>query len=390
MSRFFKPYEGNRPYIFVSYPHNASAEVVDTIRILHDKCYRLWYDEGIPAGSDWPANIAGHMKGCEAVLFFVNERALESPNCRSEMMTAERLGKQILLIALEETRPDASWDSVFEDRFLLPPAANPRSRAEGILNTDFVKRRFRKKPLEGFNAAGLVSAISILLFIASAAVFAALITGKWQPYSALEIPLKLQPAVLQAAPEVTPDIVIPHDNEWIFAVKFPDAEQEKAIRTALDIPDENIYKWQLGEISALSFCGNLTPADLGKYSFDASGTCRVNGAPVIRGKLSELSLFENMLKLEELELVDQPLGNLSPLSGKELLKTLSLAGSTVSDLKGLTNLPRLEQFNIEHTAVKDLSPLVNFASLKTVTVSREMLPISWPADATFKVVLSIN
>ena len=30
MSRFFKPYEGNRPYLFISYAHKQSEEVVST------------------------------------------------------------------------------------------------------------------------------------------------------------------------------------------------------------------------------------------------------------------------------------------------------------------------------------------------------------------------
>ena len=92
MNRFFKPYEGTRPYLFISYAHKQSEEVVSTIRILHENGWRLWYDEGIPAGSDWPANIASHMQGCAGVLFFESERALESPNCYSEMSTAYRPG----------------------------------------------------------------------------------------------------------------------------------------------------------------------------------------------------------------------------------------------------------------------------------------------------------
>ena len=68
MSRFFKPYEGNKPFLFISYSHRQSDLVVDSIRILHEQGWRLWYDEGIPAGSDWPANIARHMEACEAVL----------------------------------------------------------------------------------------------------------------------------------------------------------------------------------------------------------------------------------------------------------------------------------------------------------------------------------
>ena len=63
--QFFKPYEGKAPYIFISYSHQDSEKVIKTIKPLQDHLYRLWYDEGIPAGSDWPRNIAVHMKTAE-------------------------------------------------------------------------------------------------------------------------------------------------------------------------------------------------------------------------------------------------------------------------------------------------------------------------------------
>ena len=44
MSRFFKPYEGTRPFLFISYAHLQSEEVVSTIRIHDEKGWRLWYD----------------------------------------------------------------------------------------------------------------------------------------------------------------------------------------------------------------------------------------------------------------------------------------------------------------------------------------------------------
>ena len=102
MNRFFKPYEGTRPFLFISYAHRQSEEVVSTIRILHEKGWRLWYDEGIPAGSDWPANIAQHMDRCERVIFFLSARAMESPNCYSEMRTAFRMKKPVLVVRLED------------------------------------------------------------------------------------------------------------------------------------------------------------------------------------------------------------------------------------------------------------------------------------------------
>ncbi len=62
MSRYFKPYEGSRPYVFISYSHRDSDRVLDIISELDRRKLRLWYDEGIPAGSDWPKNIESHMR----------------------------------------------------------------------------------------------------------------------------------------------------------------------------------------------------------------------------------------------------------------------------------------------------------------------------------------
>ena len=129
MSTFFRPYEGERPYLFISYAHKQSEAVVNTIRILHEKGYRLWYDEGIPAGSDWPANIAQHMQGCEKVVFFLSERAMESPNCFSEIRTAFRAGKPILVVRLEDvsvTNPD--WQELLDGKQMIPLTPVPVGR----------------------------------------------------------------------------------------------------------------------------------------------------------------------------------------------------------------------------------------------------------------------
>ena len=142
MSIFFRPYEGARPFLFISYAHLQSAAVVDTIRILHDKGYRLWYDEGIPAGSDWPSNIAQHMQACDRVVFFLSERALESPNCFSEIRTAVRLGKPVLIVRLEERIPDERWRELLAGREEIPTLESPEERAEAILRSGFLSRRF--------------------------------------------------------------------------------------------------------------------------------------------------------------------------------------------------------------------------------------------------------
>ena len=73
-------YEGKKPYLFVSYAHLDSAKVLPVVNKLFDKKYRVWYDEGIAPGSEWPKNIADHLSGAEAVIVFVSENSLVSPN----------------------------------------------------------------------------------------------------------------------------------------------------------------------------------------------------------------------------------------------------------------------------------------------------------------------
>lgn len=384
MSGFFRPYEGGRPFVFISYAHRQSAEVLDTIRILHEKGWRLWYDEGIPAGSDWPANIARHMQSCERVIFFVSARALESHNCYSEMKTAARLGKPILLVWLEDTAPDEKWKDILDGSPEIPLLARGAERAEAILRSGFLPRRLHRRRTERipWRALGLIA--SLLFFLAAAGTLGALAAGRLPPGREPTLPAQTP------APRVTPSpapVVEIGEAERFFAVSFPDSQQEQAIRRALGNPADAVYRWQIAEIPELYFCGNLTADSLSAVSFDGDGNCRVNGAPVIQGQVSDLRLIAAMVKLERLALICQPLGDLSGLNGHVLLRELSLAGSGVDDLSALTELPSLETLHLEHTAVRDLTPLEALPNLKTVTVSRDMLPLTWSEQAAFAVIL---
>ena len=135
------------------------------------------------------------------------------------------------------------------------------------------------------------------------------------------------------------------------------------------------------------FCGNLNPNGFAAVSFDRNGVCRVNGAPVTQGQVNDLSLIADMARLEKLALICQPLTSISGLNGLTQLRELSLAGSKVESLSTLKELPSLEVLHLEHTGVRDLTSLDAFPNLKTVTVSLEMLPLSWNEKAAFAVIL---
>ena len=382
MSGFFKPYEGSRPFVFISYAHKQSDAVLDTIRILHEKGWRLWYDEGIPAGSDWPANIARHMQDCERVIFFLSARGLESHNCYSEMKAAARQGKPILLVWLEDTVPDRKWADILDGCPEIPLLESAAERADAILRSGFLPRRLHRSRTERIPWRALGLTVSLLLFLASAGALAALAAGHWTPFP----PPGIAPATETSAPTPIPTVDL-GEAERYFTVRFPDALQDSAVRKALGIPAGPISRSDLAGLKELYLAGNLDPNTIDVVSFDADGVCRVNGALVIQGPVSDLRSLRYALRLEKLGLIFQPLGDLSPLNALVLLRELSLAGSSVDDLSALTELPSLETLHLEHTGVRDLTPLDALSNLKTVTVSRDMLPLKWSKDAAFTVVL---
>ena len=95
MTELVPAYEGKKPYLFVSYAHKDSDLVLPVIAKMFEKKFRVWYDEGIAPGSEWPKNIADHLNAATAFVIFVSENSLKSPNCENEVIRAKKSGKDI-------------------------------------------------------------------------------------------------------------------------------------------------------------------------------------------------------------------------------------------------------------------------------------------------------
>lgn len=95
-------YDGDEPYIFVSYAHKDAAIVVPTIQTLQERGYRIWFDLGIEAGTEWSNNIAAHLQQCAAFLVFTSKNSVQSENCLDEISFAKAHQKPSLMIFLED------------------------------------------------------------------------------------------------------------------------------------------------------------------------------------------------------------------------------------------------------------------------------------------------
>lgn len=96
-------YEGSESYIFISYAHRDSDKVMPILRRLRESGCRVWYDEGIAPGSEWPEDIARHLDGSAMVIAFVTPNSMASANCRREINFALSREKPFLSVVLEPT-----------------------------------------------------------------------------------------------------------------------------------------------------------------------------------------------------------------------------------------------------------------------------------------------
>jgi len=91
-------YEGSEPYVFISYAHKDSAIVYNILRRLDERGVRIWYDDGIAPGSEWPDYIADHLLRASAVIAFITDNSVQSANCRREITFALSKNKPFISV----------------------------------------------------------------------------------------------------------------------------------------------------------------------------------------------------------------------------------------------------------------------------------------------------
>ncbi|HLP45083.1 MAG TPA: protein kinase [Candidatus Kapabacteria bacterium] len=99
----FEAYKGNEPYIFVAYAHVDKEKVYSELEQLRNFGFRIWYDEGIEAGNEWPDDIAQAIINSSYFIVFITPNAVKSANVRNEITFALDHKKKFLAIFLDPT-----------------------------------------------------------------------------------------------------------------------------------------------------------------------------------------------------------------------------------------------------------------------------------------------
>ena len=99
----FEAYAGEEPYLFASYSHKDAALVYPELERLHRSGVRVWYDEGIDPGNEWPEEVAKALDGSSFFLVFISARSVESKNVKNEINFAINHQKPLVAVHVEAT-----------------------------------------------------------------------------------------------------------------------------------------------------------------------------------------------------------------------------------------------------------------------------------------------
>jgi hypothetical protein len=100
----FKAYEGDGPFIFVSYSHTDRLQVYPIIDYLNKTGINIWYDEGIHVSEDWKNSIADNLERCSAFLVFITPHIIDSVTVNKEISFALKKQKPFFSVYLKETQ----------------------------------------------------------------------------------------------------------------------------------------------------------------------------------------------------------------------------------------------------------------------------------------------
>lgn len=362
----FRAYDGDAPYVFISYAHADEAAVMTFLRDMHARGYRIWYDEGIDAGTEWTESIAAHLYGASLVLAFLSPAYLASDNCRKELHYALTKKKNTVSIFLEQTQLSPGMEMQLGNVFALMKYSYPSEdyfyaklydapllqsaallEADGPASPSLPAEPGRRKTarVKGAGQLGkkrrarrILAVVAALVVVGCAA--AALIVFHFTGY--------LERWTTQTVAIETP--------EGDTVASFQNALLEQAARDYTGIASGEITVADLYGLTALYIDGE-------SYSL----TALPENGDGAQGSISDLSDLAYFTSLTAVYLRNQSITSLEtlPACGIELL---DISGNRVTALEGIENLPNLQTLVADGNAVSDLTGLERCLELRAVSL----------------------
>jgi len=362
-------YEGEEKYIFVSYSHEDREQVLRLISSLQLRGYRVWYDEGITPGSEWPEYIASHLDRAAMVMAVMTPNAMKSANCRREIHFALAKQKPFLSVELESTELSLGLEmqlmslrsvvrSEYADweRFINSIAACPgldccNKNWSGVSEPSGTKPS-GKGSGKRFGWEGFFSLLIVLAMFAGAAYYIVMsrTTMSWGDRL-----YKYETNVY-----ISGETVLQEDLEFLASMKnLEELHFENCDFSAAEALDEPLDFLSSGiRLLELSSCQGLS-------SFEFLGDIRasylwVENCP----ELYSLEAFD-LSQLGELNISGSSVSSLDELKGTDLWG-LYFSNTAVTDVAVLSSLRELKYVSGSGCQIESLEPLSVLEKLEII------------------------
>ncbi|MBR1757691.1 MAG: TIR domain-containing protein [Lachnospiraceae bacterium] len=389
----FNPYEGSEDYIFISYAHKNAEEVGRLLDRMHDAGYRIWYDDGIAPGSEWPEYIAHHLNKAAVCLALVSPASIESANCRREITYALSKQKPFLGVFLERTELSPGMELQLsaqqcilrynyrtEDEFyqklidseilsscrtiLVAPAA-PEPEDETQIRTD------GPAPISDADMSAVEHMTTIAEEEADAPKKKA---KKAKAGKSTEGKRKrkkwLLPAILAA---IILLIAMPFLLPKATEVKFTEDKKTSLSTSYLDLKDMEITDQSIKQLNKLKKLTSLSFTNC-TFTGDFASYKRFSGLRSLSLEhcdgITDLSFLQKIENVSDLTLIDVGLTDeITSLAELASLKKVDFSENADFTQIALLPLPQLTKLSIAKTGVKDISALSEATALNTFSAS---------------------
>lgn len=95
-------YDGDEPYIFVSYSHADVPKVREILKKIDKEKFRFWYDDTMEIGEDFRRELQTKIENCSAFLLFISNASMQSKYCGMEIITAFKNNKRIFPVYIDD------------------------------------------------------------------------------------------------------------------------------------------------------------------------------------------------------------------------------------------------------------------------------------------------